>query len=130
MASVSTLPAHRWLSEPLLAFHPERDEDSHVHPLEGLLEYGPYSRSLMSQVYDPLRVAAIYPFGMGRRIDGLLKEMEQQHLPQERRAYLRPFPGFSRVFGLKSSVLLTAFRLSSRPVSAVKLPVLSSHTSS
>lgn len=101
MASVSTLPAHRWLSEPLLAFHPERDEDSHVHPLEGLLEYGPYSRSLMSQVYDPLRVAAIYPFGMGRRIDGLLKEMEQQHLPQERRAYLRPFPGFSRVFGLR-----------------------------
>lgn len=95
------LPAHMLIPEPELAFHPEREEDRHEHPLQGLLQYGPYSRSLINQVVDPIRVAAILPHGSRRILGDLLVELEQKHAPRERRAYLVDFPGFSRVFGVR-----------------------------
>jgi hypothetical protein len=35
------LPAFSVAQEPTLAFHPERSEDQDVHPLRGLLRFGP-----------------------------------------------------------------------------------------
>jgi hypothetical protein len=96
----SQLPVHGWLSEPELAFHPDRAEDRHIHPLRGLLQFGPYSRSL-HWVIDPIRVAAITPHGYLAKVDRLLSELEQNHRPRERTNYLPDFPTFSRLFGLR-----------------------------
>ena len=97
----SFLPAHTWWPEPELAFHPTRREDRTAHPLLGLINFGPYSRALINQVIDPIRVAVLAPDGTSHSIDRLLAELEQRHQPRERRAYLPEFLGFSRVFGLR-----------------------------
>jgi hypothetical protein len=96
----SELPIHGWLSEPELAFHPDRTQDRHVHPLLGLMQFGPYSRSF-NGVIDPIRVAAIAPHGYLEKVDRLIAELERNHKPRERFNYLPEFPAFSRVFGLR-----------------------------
>jgi hypothetical protein len=100
-AAIPPFPAHRWLSEPDLAFHSDRAEDRSPHPLVGLVNFGPFSRSLVNHVLDPIRLAVIAPHGGLRPIDRLLAELERHHQPRERRQYLPTFPGFSRVFGLR-----------------------------
>ncbi len=109
--SKSQLPAYRLLDEPELAFHPERAEDRHRHPLVGLVNYGPYSRALIASVVDPIRIAIIAPGKMLRRVDVLLAEMEHLHQPRERRNYLVEYPGFSRVFGVRAVSASSACRI-------------------
>lgn len=99
-ASVSQLPPYGHLSEPELAFHPDRPQDRHAHPLRGLEQFGPYSRSL-NLVVDPIRVAAVVPFGYLHRVTTFIAQFERPHEPRERRAYLPRFPTFSRVFGVR-----------------------------
>jgi hypothetical protein len=95
------LPGHGLLAEPELAFHPDRPADRSVHPLEGLLEYGPFSRALVNNVLDPIRVATITPAGEGAQLVALVREFESSQQPRERRQYLPGFPGFQRVFGVR-----------------------------
>jgi hypothetical protein len=95
------LPAYGLLQEPLLAFHPDRPEDCDSHPLRGLVNYGPYSRSLINNVVDPIRVAFIVPHNHSHVIRNLLAELEQSHKPKERQSYLIDFLGFSRIMGLR-----------------------------
>jgi len=96
------LPGYDRVPEPNLRFHPDREADRDVHPLSGLLRFGPYSRSLISAVIDPIRIATIYPAGFRKRVDRLFSELEQNHAPRERKNYLPAFPGFARVFGLRA----------------------------
>ena len=98
---IAQLPAHKCIPEPELIFHPERQQDRHIHPLVGLVNYGPYSRSLVNHVLDPIRLGVIAPHGGLQAIDRLLNELEQRHTPRERTQYLIEYPGFSRVFGLR-----------------------------
>jgi hypothetical protein len=95
------LPVHRCLAEPELAFHPERNNDRSIHPLKGLVEFGPYSRSLVNNVMDPIRVGMVVPCGEKALVNQLVLELEHRYSPIERRDYLPEFPGFSRVFGLR-----------------------------
>lgn len=95
------LPGHQRLREPELAFHPDREQDRSVHPLAGLLEFGPYSRSLVNAIIDPIRVATLAPHGEGRRMGRFLAELEARHAPRERKQYLPEWPGFAKVFGLR-----------------------------
>ena len=95
------LPGHGLLAEPELAFHPDRPGDRSPHPLNGLLEYGPFSRALVNTVIDPIRVATITPAGEGAQLAALVREFEASHQPRERRQYLPAFPGFQRVFGVR-----------------------------
>lgn len=98
--SIPIFPNHGQIAEPELLFHPFRLGDRHRHPLLGLLEFGPYSRSTINTVLDPIRVAIIAPHGGLQAVRNLLGEFSQQHAPRERKNYLPTFPGFSRVFGL------------------------------
>jgi hypothetical protein len=88
---------HIWLSEPKLAFHPERASDHDIHPLRGLLRFGPYSSGL---VPDPIRVATISPAGESDHLFSFVRELNAASKPTERREYLPEWPGFQRVFGL------------------------------
>lgn len=95
------LPAHGLLGEPELLFHPDRSGDTDIHPLNGLLQYGPYSRSLINKVLDPIRVGLVVPPQTRGVIKKVLDELESYHKPQERHRYLPAYPGFSKVFGLR-----------------------------
>lgn len=98
---LAELPGHGHIPEPELAFHPERTEDRSSHPLEGLLQFGSYSQSLINRFLGPIRVAIVAPSGGLAKVDGLLRELDRPHQPRERQAYLRPFPGFFRVFHVR-----------------------------
>lgn len=101
-AAVYELPVHKCLSEPELLFHPERDEDHHQHPLVGLCQYGPFSRSLVNCILDPIRVATVAPCGDSKKVDQLVMELEQRYKPKERKQYLLEFPGLSNIFGIRA----------------------------
>jgi hypothetical protein len=121
--SVEIAP-HVWLPEPKLSFHPDRTSDREVHPLRGLLRFGPYSRGL---VPDPIRVATLTPANEGRRLYDFMKELNLEYQATERTDYLPPWPTFHRVFGLHmraagsgchvelDTQLETEFRASSTP---------------
>jgi hypothetical protein len=49
-AEISQLAAHLELPEPELLFHPDLAQETEVHPLRGLLRFGPYSRSLLQSL--------------------------------------------------------------------------------
>lgn len=93
----SELAAHVCLTEPKLSFHPDRVSDRDIHPLEGLLRFGPYSSGL---VPDPIRVATISPVGEGPDLFNFMKELHSSAKPAERRDYLPEWKGFHGVFGL------------------------------
>jgi hypothetical protein len=54
-------PSYDLIDEPDLSFHPDRQVDKSKHPLIGLMKFGPYSRSLINHVVDPIRIASIFP---------------------------------------------------------------------
>lgn len=99
-SALPEFPPHSLLPESELLFHPQRTDDRCPHPLLGLTHYGPYSRSTVNTVLDPIRLAVIAPAGSASAVDSLLNEFSQRHWPRERLKYLPEFLGFSRIFGL------------------------------
>ena len=97
----SRLSAHQRLPEPKLTFHPDRPEDQDVHPLKGLLNFGPYSRSALSGVLDPIRIAMIIAPGLEPAVTRFFADFERPYAPKERLSYLPAFPGFKTVFGVR-----------------------------
>jgi hypothetical protein len=93
----SKIAPHIQLPEPMLAFHPDRASDRAIHPLQGLLRFGPYSKGL---VPDPIRVATIAPAGESERLYKFISELKSPATPHERLDYLLKWPGFHSVFGL------------------------------
>ena len=94
----SQLAAHTQIGEVELLFHPDQLEETEVHPLRGLFRFGPYSRSLLQAVIDPIRVAIVAPHGGVKAVQRLLGELNGRHFPKERKAYLVEYPGFTRIF--------------------------------
>jgi hypothetical protein len=93
----SEIAPHVWLPEPQLAFHPDRTSDRDIHPLRGLLRFGPHSAGL---VPDPIRVATISPASESDRLYSFMKALNTAYEPTERKDYLPEWPGFHTVFGL------------------------------
>lgn len=120
----SEIASHVWLPEPKLAFHPDRSSDTEIHPLRGLLRFGPYSAGL---VPDPIRVATLAPAGESHCLYEFIKQLNSVYKPTERKDYLPKWPGFHSVFGLHmrgagggchvelDTQLESEFRSSSRP---------------
>lgn len=69
-----------------------------MHPLLGLLEHGPYSKSAFRSLKPQLRVATITPEDGQVSVFQFLKSLQDKHQPRERKDYLPPFPGFEAVF--------------------------------
>lgn len=89
---------HIIIPEPKLMFHHDRQADQDVHPLRGLIEYGPYSSTL---VPDPIRLATISPAISVGKLRTFLNQIDAQLAPKERRDYLPSWPGCQRVYGLR-----------------------------
>lgn len=94
------LPAFQMVTEPILLFHPDRNNDTDVHPLRGLRQFGPYSRSHNFKVRDPISVAVLCPEGALPKVVQLFNELRSTKQPRERRQYLQDFDGFSQIFGV------------------------------
>ncbi len=93
----SEIAPHIWLPEPSLIFHPDRTSDSEIHPLRGLLRFGPYSAGILP---DPIRVATLAPAGESNHLYSFMTRLNSTHIPKERKDYLPEWPGFQRVFGV------------------------------
>lgn len=93
------IESHLWIPEPELSFHPDRDSDRDIHPLRGLVRFGPYSKGW---VPDPIRVATLTPYGESHRLFALMRELQGSLKPNERKDYLPDWPGFHGVFGVKA----------------------------
>ena len=94
----SQIAPHLWFPEPRLAFHSDRGQDVDIHPLRGLLRFGPYSAGL---VPDPIRVATIAPTGESSRLYNFMKELNSTFEPRERKDYLPNWPGVGAAFNVK-----------------------------
>lgn len=100
-AQAFRLPGHIVLAEPKLRFGSSDARDIGIHPMEGLLRFGPYSRDKLSAVSNPIRIGMILPADLEDRLVAQMRELDQPHQPRERKAYLPPYPGFEKVFGVR-----------------------------
>lgn len=100
-AQAFRLPGHIVLPEPKLRFGSSDARDVDIHPMEGLIRFGPYSRDKLSAVSNPIRIGMILPADLEDRLVAQMRELEQSHQPRERKAYLPPYPGFEKVFGVR-----------------------------
>jgi hypothetical protein len=91
------IQSHIVLPEPQLTFHPDRESDRELHPLRGLLRFGPHSKGL---VPDPIRIATLAPDRESAKLYDFMRQLNTEYQPQERKDYLPMWPGFHRVFGL------------------------------
>lgn len=92
-----TMPHHRVLPEPELAFAAGPGAPTHVHPLRGLATHGPFSRPPGD---GPIRVATVTSFGQEALLRTFLGRLRQAHAPTDRPNYVPPFPGFMQLFGI------------------------------
>jgi hypothetical protein len=93
------------MSEPSLRFGSQDARDVDIHPMRGLLRFGPYSKDKLAAVSNPIRIGMIAPAGQTDRLVGQIRELEQVHQPRERKAYLPSFPGFEKIFGVCSATI-------------------------
>jgi len=93
------LPRHKQLGEPKLKFGSQDPNAVDVHPLRGLLDYGPFGQLRLASVPNPIRIAFIGQKEMVGRLRHLAREMQGRHEPKERKQFLIAYPGFTRVFG-------------------------------
>jgi hypothetical protein len=73
------LPGHIVLQEPKLRFGSKDIRDVDIHPMEGLLRFGPYSKDKLSAVSNPIRIGMIAPAGQTDRLVKQMRELEQIH---------------------------------------------------
>jgi hypothetical protein len=97
----SKLPPYSPLHEPRLAFT-RRDgrQATDRHPLRGLVENGPYTRTSLATFAPAIRIATLGPASSRKAMAGLLTSLNRAHQPSERHEYLPPYPGFTNLFGV------------------------------
>jgi len=95
-------PGYSVFNEPELMFDALTPKPYNIHPLKGLIEYGPYSWQIAP--ISEIRIAVICPIGCFHIVKKLIGELGQNHHPKERTKYLPSFIGFQQIF--KSKVVL------------------------
>lgn len=96
--AVSALPAYLRLSEPSLLFGTlpgDGRRGEHVHPLLGLLEYGPYGRFPTGEV---IRAATVCMDGQQARLFDFLAKLHAPAQASDRKSYVPDFIGFEKIF--------------------------------
>lgn len=94
------LPSFSLLDEPELAFASGDVSAKHEHPLVGLQKYGAFDQASFKTFVPELRVALVGPQSGWTPVRQLMAGLKSAHQPRERNAYVRPFPGFEKLFGV------------------------------
>lgn len=100
-AQASKLPPFTLLDEPLLSFSPSDDTQVDVHPLRGLLNFGPYSKGSFGGYTSQIRIATVGPESSYKRRGELMASLRGSYQPSDRSEYVPPYPGFERLFGVQ-----------------------------
>ena len=100
-AQSSKLPPFTLLDEPLLSFSPSDSSHVDVHPLRGLINYGPYSKGSFCGFTTNVRIATVGPESAFRRRGDLMASLRDSHEPGDRSEYVPPYPGFEALFRVK-----------------------------
>ncbi|KDR89831.1 nuclease PIN [Agrobacterium sp. TS43] len=100
-ALTSKLPPFTLLDEPLLSFSSSDDKQVDVHPLRGLLNFGPYSKGSFGGYTARVRIATVGPESAFKRRGELMTSLLQSHQPSDRSEYVPPYPGFESLFQVK-----------------------------
>ena len=98
--AASKLPPFVLLDEPLLAFGSADDKATDIHPLRGLVRFGPYTNAVFKHYTPHLRVATVGPASEQKRVGDLMKTLREAHEPGDRKEYVPRFPGFEKLFGV------------------------------
>lgn len=91
--NISELTGYKALPEPELIFY---GNNTAIHPLVGLLEYGPYGLSLGYP--KQVRVAFLGPSGMLSKLTNLINELNAEQQVKDAPNYYIKYPGFEKVF--------------------------------
>ena len=104
-ATVTKLPPFSLLDEPYLTFSPSNATQVDVHPLRGLVNFGPYSKGSFGGYTPRVRIATVGPASAFRRRGELMLSLRNRHRPSDRSEYVPEFPGFEALFhvGLESA---------------------------
>jgi hypothetical protein len=97
-ALASKLPPFTLLEEPLLAFSPENRREVDVHPLRGLVRYGPFSKGSFAGFTAKVRVATVGPDNTFKRRGALMASLRDSYGPSDRSEYVPTYPGFEQLF--------------------------------
>jgi hypothetical protein len=97
-ANASKLPPFTLVDEPLLAFSPSDDAQVDVHPLRGLVNFGPYSKGSFGGYTSRVRIATVGPESAFKRRGELMASLRSSYQPSDRSEYVPPYPGFEQLF--------------------------------
>lgn len=97
----SRLPPFTLLDEPLLSFSPSDNAQVDVHPLRGLVNYGPYSKGSFGGYTAQVRVATVGPESDFKRRGALMASLRDIYEPGDRSEYVPTYPGFESLFRVK-----------------------------
>lgn len=102
---LTRLPPFTLLDEPQLSFSPSDVAQVDVHPLRGLLNFGPYSKGSFGNYTSRVRIATVGPKSAFHRRGDLMRLLLDVHRPSDRSEYVPEYPGFERLFhvGLESA---------------------------
>ncbi len=97
-ALATKLPPFTLLEEPLLAFSPANPDEMDVHPLRGLVRYGPFSKGSFAGFTSKVRVATVGPESAFKRRGALMASLRDTYDPSDRSEYVPKYPGFEQLF--------------------------------
>lgn len=97
-ALASKFPPFTLLDEPLLSFSPSNASEVDVHPLRGLVNFGPYSKSSFGGYTSRIRIATVGPESAFKRRGELMASLRNSHQPSDRSEYVPAYPGFEALF--------------------------------
>lgn len=100
-AQASRLSPFTLLDEPLLSFSPTNSSKVDVHPLRGLVNYGPYSKDSFGGYTAKVRIATVGPESMFKARGSLMASLRGVYQPTDRSEYLFAYPGFEALFRVK-----------------------------
>lgn len=100
-ARASRLPPFTLLDEPLLSFSPSDPGQVDVHPLRGLINFGPYSKGSFGGYTSQIRIATVGPESAFRRRGELMASLRNSFQPSDRSEYVPTYPGFEALFHVK-----------------------------
>lgn len=100
-AQASRLPPFTLLDEPKLSFSPSDAGQVDVHPLRGLVNFGPYSKGSFSGYKSQVRIATVGPDSAFKLRGELMASLRNRYQPSDRSEYVPPYPGFESLFRVK-----------------------------
>jgi hypothetical protein len=98
--AAAKLPPFTLLDEPLLAFASDDARAVDLHPLRGLVRFGPYTKSAFKPYTPELRVALVGPVSGWQQVGSLMKVLRMPYDPEDRKEYVPRYPGFEKLFGV------------------------------